>query len=133
MDASGTPEIAETEVPDDGPGPVVVEKHVLELDVSVDDSSLVDVLQTAENLLEVDLGHALLEATKSAVSDEVAKCSTLVQVHRKAEIVGVRADLVKLDDVGVTESGHDLGLSLQILGDVGIVDISETYDFQSDL
>ena len=111
----------------------MVEKHVLELDVSVDDSSLVDVLQTAENVLEVDLGDVFLEATKSAVSDEVAKCSTLVQVHRKAEIVGVGADLVKLDDVGMTKSGHDLGLSLQILGDVGIVDISETDDFQSDL
>ena len=80
----------------------MVEEYVLQLDVSVDDAILVDVIKTAEKLLEVELADIFLKTSKLAVGDQVAECSPVVELHGETEELCVRANLVELDNIWVT-------------------------------
>ena len=102
----------------------MVEEDVLQLDVSVDDSSVVDVLEALHHLKEVSLRCVLAQAP--GVEDQVAEVSSRQEVHGDAEEVVVSANFEDPNNVGMVHFRHDGGLSPQVLLDVRIPDLLDT-------
>ena len=80
----------------------MVEEDVLQLDVSVDDSLVVDVSEALHHLEEVSLGSVLAQAPR--VEDKVAEVSSRQEVHGDAEEVMVRADFEDPNNIGMDGS-----------------------------
>lgn len=93
----------------DPDGPVVVDKAVLELEISMNDSKLVNVLDSAydllENLASFSLSHSLF------ADNVVKKFSTFHVLHYKKEVFGGFNDFVQLDDVWVANEFQNVNLA----------------------
>ena len=107
----------------------MVEEDVLQLDVSVHDSLVVDISEALHHLKEVSLGSVLAQAPR--VEDQVAEVSSRQEVHGDAEEVLVRADFEDSNNIGVVQSRHDGRLSPQVLLDVRILDLLDTNHLES--
>ena len=87
-----------------------------------------DVLHSVEDLFEEFLSLVFLQLASLLLADVVAQTSSRPEIQGETVEVLEGADLVKGDDVGMVQLRHDLGLSLEVLHDVGIFDLVQPDD-----
>ena len=87
-----------------------------------------DVLNSVEDLFEQCLSLVFLQLPRLLLADVVPQTSSRPEVQDQTVEVLEGADLVEGDDVGMVQLGHDLGLSLENLLDVGIFDLVHPND-----
>ena len=124
----GREEVAESEVSEDDVVSGLVDEDVVQLDVPVNNLPGVDVLNTIEDLFEQFLTLVFFQLSSLLLADVVAQTSPRPEVQHKTVEVLEGADLVQGDDVGMVQLDHDLGLPLEILLDVGILDLVHPND-----
>lgn len=108
---------------------LIVQKHVLELEIAVDDSNTVEVLQGREDLAH-DVSSVLL-AESLALNDHLVKLASLDQLHHDEQGSRCVEHSLQANDVGVVDLGHDVNLILQELG--GLLDLALINDLNSNL
>ena len=121
-------EVAESEVPKDDMISSLVDENVVQLDVPVNDVPGVDVLHAIQDLLEQFLSLNFFQLSSLLLADVVAQASSRPEIQDETVDVLEGTDLVKGDDVGVVQLSHDLGLPLEVLLDVGILDLVHPND-----
>ena len=80
------------------------------------------ILDSIDDLFEHLLSLIFSQLPSLLVVNEVAETSPRPEVQDQTVEVLEGADLVERDDVGMVQPGHDLGLPVEILHDVGIFD-----------
>ena len=93
---------------------LVVQEHVLELKIAMDDSNAVEILKSREDLTH-DVSSVLL-AESLALNDHLVELTSLDQLHNDEQSGRGVEDSLQSDDVGVVNLRHDINLILQQLG-----------------
>lgn len=93
---------------------LIVQEHVLELEIAMDDSNTVEVLQSGEHLAH-NVSSVLL-AERLALNNHLVEFSSLHQLHDDEEGGRGIEDSLQSNDVGVVNLGHDINLILKQLG-----------------
>ena len=99
----------------------------------MDDALAVQIAQPCQDLFEETPGDPLLQLVPLLTSNHVTEVASRVEVQDHAVEVADRDDLVEGDNVGVTQVCHDGGLPLQVLRDVGVLDLVKRHHLESHL
>ena len=87
-----------------------------------------EVLDSIDDLFEELLSLIFSKLLGLLSLDVIAQASARPDIQYKTVEVLVGADLVECDDVGMVQLGHDVGLPVEILHEVGIFDFVHPND-----
>ena len=90
-----------------------IKKHILWLEISVDDTVLMEMLESQGNLSRIKARPILVETDLLAQMEE--QLSTVEEVRHEVERLGRLEGVVQLDDERVRDLLHDIPLDLRVL------------------
>lgn len=103
---------------------IVIEDYVIRFEISVDNVSLVKVLESKENFSDVKSGSVLAES--SLVYNDFSKIATGTEVEDEEQFGHCLEGEVEVDDEGVSHVGEDISFSLGVSDKVLTEDLSLT-------
>ena len=106
---------------------IVIEDYVIRFEISVDNVSLVKVLESKENFSDVESGSVLAES--SLVYNDFSKIATGTEVENEEQFGHCLECEVEVDNEGMSHVGEDVSFCLGVSDKVLTKDLSLTESF----